>query len=126
LFGVKPSVDIRYVMAVLNSRLFVSIYRLLSLEEGRALAQVKPTVLANLPIRKIDFKKTADKSRHDRLVLLADKLLGLMPKLRAATSERERDTLQNAVTAADQEIDSLVYDLYGLTEKEIKLVDEAK
>jgi hypothetical protein len=55
-------------MAVLNSRLFVSIYRLLSLEEGRALAQVKPTVLVNLPIRKIDFKKPADKSRHDKLV----------------------------------------------------------
>jgi hypothetical protein len=113
-------------MAVLNSRLFVSIYRLLSLEEGRALAQVKPTVLANIPIRKINFSKPAEKSRHDRLVLLVDKLQGLMPKLRAATSERERSTLQNAVTAADQEIDALVYDLYGLTEKEIKLVDEAK
>ena len=28
-------------------------------------------------------------------------------------------------TAADQEIDALVYDLYVLAEKEIKLVDEA-
>jgi hypothetical protein len=45
-----------------------------------------------------------------------------MPKLRQARSEREKHTLQNAVTAAGQQIDRLVYDLYGLTEEEIKLV----
>ena len=35
----------------------------------------------------------------------------------------EKATLQNAVTATDQQIDALVYDLYGLTEDEIKLVE---
>jgi hypothetical protein len=30
--------------------------------------------------------------------------------------------MQNAVTAADQQIDALVYELYGLTADEIKLV----
>jgi hypothetical protein len=52
-----------------------------------------------------------------------DKMLGLMPKLRAATSESERTVLQNAVTATDQQIDALVYELYGLTADEIKLVE---
>ena len=65
----------------------------------------------------------ADKSRHDTLVMLVDKLLGLMPKLRAATADSEKSVLQNAVTATDQEIDQLVYELYGLTEDEIKLVE---
>ena len=123
LFGLKPSVDIRYVMGVMNSRLFISIYRLLSLEEGRALAQVKPTVLANLPIRTIDFAIPADRTRHDRMVCLVDKMLALAPKLRAAKADAERQTLQNAVTATDQKINALVYELYGLTEDEIKLVE---
>ena len=30
--------------------------------------------------------------------------------------------MQNVVTAADQQIDALVYELYGLTADEIKLV----
>ena len=47
----------------------------------------------------------------------------LMPKLRAATSESEKATLQNAVTAPDQQIDALVYELDGLTEDEIQLVE---
>ncbi len=42
---------------------------------------------------------------------------------RAAKSEAARQTLQNAVTATDQQIDALVYDLYGLTKDEIKLVE---
>ena len=48
---------------------------------------------------------------------------GLMPKLRAATSDAEKATLQNAVTATDHQIDHLVYELYGLTPEEIQLVD---
>ena len=78
-----------------------------------------------LPFPEIDPKNRADKSRHDKLVVLVDKLLGLTPRLRAATSESEKATLQNAVTATDQQIDTLVYDLYGLTEAEIKLVEGA-
>jgi len=68
----------------------------------------------------------ADQSRHDKPVLLVNKLPGLMPKLRAATSDAEKATLQNAVTATDQQIDQLVYELYGLTEDEIKLVEGGK
>jgi hypothetical protein len=54
---------------------------------------------------------------------LAGKLSVLMPRLRQARSEAERKTLQNAATAADEQIDGLVYELYGLTEKEIQLVE---
>ncbi|MGA2853557.1 MAG: hypothetical protein ABSE90_05455 [Verrucomicrobiota bacterium] len=43
--------------------------------------------------------------------------------MRAATAESEKAVLQNAVTATDQEIDKLVYELYGLTKEEIALVE---
>ncbi len=46
-----------------------------------------------------------------------------MPKLRSATADADKATLQNAVTATDQQIDQLAYELYGLTEAEIKLVE---
>ena len=65
------------------------------------------------------------RARHDRLVGLVDKMPALTPKLRAAQTDAARQTLQNAVTATDQQIDALVYDLYGLTADEIKLVEGA-
>jgi hypothetical protein len=69
------------------------------------------------------FQLRADKTRHDKLVVLVDKLLGLMPKLRAATADAEKSVLQNAVTATDHQIDQLVYELYELTPEEIALVE---
>jgi hypothetical protein len=77
----------------------------------------------SLPFPRLDLKNRADKSRHDKLVGLVDKMLGLMPKLRLATAESEKAVLHNAVTATDQEIDKLVYELYGLTEEEKNLVE---
>ncbi len=44
--------------------------------------------------------------------------------MRAATLDSEKAVLQNAVTATDQQMDALVYELYGLTAAEIKLVED--
>ena len=57
-----------------------------------------------------------------------DKLLALVPKLRAGPGGRppkdaERATLQNAVSATDRQIDTLICELYGLPEGDIKLVE---
>ena len=54
--------------------------------------------------------------------------MGLVPKRRAAAAESEKAGRTNAAAAAatDRRIDHLVYDLYGLTEEEIKLVGAAK
>jgi hypothetical protein len=51
-------------------------------------------------------------------------LLRLTPKLHAAKSESEKATLQDAVTATDHPIDSLVYELYGLTDAEVTIVED--
>ncbi len=112
-----------FVAGILNSKLINwFVYRFIFARAIRTMHFDAP-VTDRIPLCSLDFSKPADKARHDQLVGLVDKLLGLMPKLRAATSESEKATLQNAVTAADQEIDKLVYELYGLTESEIKLVE---
>ena len=81
--------------------------------------------IEKIPIVVPDLSKPADKSRHDKLVMLVDKLLVLMPKLRTVTLAAEKAVLQNAVTATDQQIDQLVYELYNLTPEEIALVEGA-
>lgn len=39
------------------------------------------------------------------------------------TAQSQPLNLHNPVTATDQQIDALVYELYGLTEEEIKIVE---
>ena len=123
VFAPKGGVSAKYLMGILNSGLFVTLYRLISSEEGRVLAQVKPTMLAKLPIRVLNQKMKEEKLQYDRLVALVDRILTLTPALRGAKTDVERTALQNAVTKADRDIDQLVYQLYGLTPQEIALVE---
>ena len=113
----------KYLLAIINSKLTAYFWRTMFADFKASFPQVTIFSLAQVPVRKIDFAKPADKARHDKLVLLVDKQLALMPRLRAATGTGEKATLQNAVTATDQQIDALVYELYGLTPEEIALVE---
>ena len=62
-------------------------------------------------------------ARHDRRVALVDQMLELHQRLAAAASEHDRALYQRQIEATDQEIDKLVYELYGLTDKEINIVE---
>ncbi len=118
----KPSP--KFVLGIINSMLLSYLYvNTSAIATKDDFRQTTLAELRRLPIPFPDFTNKADKARHDKLVVLVDKLLGLMPKLRTATADSEKAVLQNAVTATDQQIDALVYELYGLTEDEIKLVE---
>jgi hypothetical protein len=119
--------DLNFLLGCLNGRL-LSWYFLQksNIAQRDDFPKIVLKETRSLPFPRIDLKKSADKAQHDRMVNLVEKLLVLMPRLRQARSEAERKTLQNAVTAADGQIDALVYELYGLTEKEIRLVEGGK
>ncbi len=51
-------------------------------------------------------------------------MLDLNKKLHSASIPSEKEMLQRQIDATDQQIDKLVYELYGLTDEEIKIVEE--
>jgi predicted RNA methylase len=124
LFGVKNDVDCNYVLGVMNSRLMRFLYRLAATETNRVLAQVKPAVLGTLPIPLINFGNPRDKAWHDKIVELVDRMLELNKQKHSgklAPSQVER--LDREIAATDAEIDSLVYELYGVTIDERKIIE---
>jgi hypothetical protein len=123
LFDDGQPESLKYLLGLLNSRLLTVRFRTIGKLKGGGIYEYFWNSVSKLSIRRIDVSNPTDKSRHDKLVLLVDKMMGLMPKLRVAKSESEKATLQNAVTATDQQIDALVYELYGLTDEEIALVE---
>ncbi|WP_084675434.1 Eco57I restriction-modification methylase domain-containing protein [Methylomicrobium agile] len=50
VFALRNNIDPYFLAGVLNSSLMAKIYRVFSQEEGRVMAQVKPTIIAQLPI----------------------------------------------------------------------------
>ena len=73
----------------------------------------------------IDFSVKAERAQHDRLVGMGEQMLTLHKQLAAAKTPHEQTVLQAQIAATDGQIDRLVYELYGLTEAEIKIVEEA-
>lgn len=96
----------KFIVGVLNSKLSTYFYRLLSMEKNRPLAQVKPTILSNLPIE-VSNEKLVRKieSLVDQIIVNKE-------------SHRNVDTI-----LLEKEIDQIVYQLYELTEEEIKIVE---
>jgi hypothetical protein len=125
IFSPTEEINPRYVMGILNSRFFKFFYRLISLESGRVLAQVKPKIISQLPIRTIDFSNPSEKAQHDKLVALVENMLELQKKHHEAKMEQDKELYERQIKIVDAQIDRLVYELYGLTEEEIKVVEHA-
>ena len=50
-------------------------------------------------------------------------MLALHKKLAAATIPADKQLYQRQIEATDRQIDALVYELYGLTEEEIGVIE---
>jgi hypothetical protein len=112
-----------YLLGLLNSKLISWWYQKLIPEKGRVFAEVKVVNLKKIPIRIIDFDDSADVALHDRMISLVEQMLSLHKQLHEARTPHEHTALQRQIEATDRQIDALVYELYGLTEEEIKIVE---
>lgn len=117
--------DLRFVLGLLNSRLLNWYYQtVINPEKGEALAQVKRGHLAKLPIVTISEKNNENIARHDAIVSLVDQMLSLNKQLPEVKTDHEKTALQRQIDATDRQIDQLVYELYGLTEGEMQIIEE--
>jgi hypothetical protein len=120
----EVTISLKYLLGVMNSSFLNWHYQnIINNERGEALAQVKRGHLAVLPIPVPDLSKKIDKARHDKLVSLVDQMLFLKKKEQAETVPQTKTMIGRQIQAVDAQIDALVYELYGLTEDEIKIVE---
>ena len=110
-------------MGLVNSKLLDYYLKQISTPMQNGFFRYFSQFIEQLPIRPIDFTNPADVQRHDRMVALVERMLSLHQQLAAAQTPTERSVLQRQIDATDHEIDRLVYELYELTEDEIKIVE---
>ena len=73
----------------------------------------------------MDFSPLAEKAQHDKLVALVENMLELQKKYHETRMDRDKELYERQIKMADTQIDRLVYELYGLTEEEVKVVEGA-
>jgi hypothetical protein len=123
---VFSSIDLRYLLGLLNSRLIDFYYK--SIFGGNKMQggylRIGPPQLRQLPVRTIDLSDPTDKAQHDQLVGLVERMLDLHKQLVKVKVPQTQALLRRQIRAIDQQIDKLVYGLYSLTGEEIKVVEE--
>jgi hypothetical protein len=123
---VKPVVDYpapEYLLGILNSRLLKWYFLKRYNRRDKTFPEIRVYELEALPIRRITLGDAADVAKHDRMVSLVQTMLDLHKSLQEANTPSKREIIERQIDATDHQIDTLVYDLYGLTPAEIAIVE---
>ncbi|OQY84151.1 MAG: restriction endonuclease subunit M, partial [Chloroflexi bacterium UTCFX4] len=128
-YGVTIKADVRiayaYLLGLLNSRLLDKFLKSISSPFSHGYYAYNRQYIEQLPIRAIDFTNAADVARHDRMVTLVERMLLLHQQRAAAQTETDQQIFQRQIDATDKLIDALVYELYELTDEEIRIIESA-
>jgi hypothetical protein len=114
------SIDIHLLLGVLNSKLLSFLYvRQVTQAVKDDFPQVTIKDILSLPFPSISAIAPYTK----RMVELVEQILLLHKQLSAAKTTHDKTTIQRQIDATDQQIDQLVYELYGLTDEEIRIIE---
>jgi hypothetical protein len=103
IFDSKKDIDLKYILGIMNSFLMNRYYRSFYTD-----VNVKPTYLAQLPIPDVNYDK------QKPIIKLVDNII----------CKKEID-IDADTSDLENEIDQLVYQLYGLTDEEIEIVEHS-
>lgn len=126
-YGILPKPDYarKFVLGLLNSRLLEWYIRNTATWMRGGYYSYESRFIRHLPICPIDFRDPEERKHYEQLVDLVARMLELHGKLENAKIERERKIIGQQIAATDRQIDRLVYELYGLNDEEIAVVEEA-
>lgn len=121
----RNEIDPIYLLGLLNARLLDWYLRKVSIRAYQTAFMYTKQYIAQLPIQPIDFNNPEDAAHHKKMVALVTQMLDLHKRLPQSASEHERTLVERRIRTTDNQIDALVYELYGLTDDEIAIVEQA-
>jgi hypothetical protein len=115
-----------YVLGLLNAKLLFKFLLEVSTTLRGGYVRFWTQFVEQLPIRTVNFDDPADVARHQHMVSLVECMLQLHERLAGAKTPQAKRLLEQQIEMTDREIDRLVYELYGLSEDEIAIVEEGR
>ncbi|RCV62891.1 Type I restriction-modification system, DNA methylase subunit [Methanophagales archaeon] len=113
-----------YLCGLLNSQLLNFYLKQVTTNFRGGYFAANKQFIEQLPILTINFDDPATKAQHDKLVALVENMLELQKKYHDTRMERDKELYGRQIKIVDTQIDRRVYELYGLTEEEVKIVEE--
>jgi type I restriction-modification system DNA methylase subunit len=133
IFDTNENLDLKYLLSLLNSKTLNFRYKSIGKQTGSGVYEYFENGVGKLPIPEID------KEQQQPFINLVDNILTLKEKIAKYKKhfdslnavekidiKEEIEKLENCINQSINEIDNMVYELYGLSEEEIKIVEEIK
>ena len=114
--------DLRFVLALFNSKLLNFYYLNFLKSSKKVFSEIQAHQVEQMPFPLADLSDPAERTRHGHIVNLVNAMTGLQ-QLATAKSAAQKTIMQRQIEATDRQIDQLVYQLYGLTDQEIALIE---
>jgi hypothetical protein len=122
---VKPEWSREYVLGLLNSKLLEWVIRQTATPMRGGYFSYESRFIRSLPIYRPNLSNLADLELEEKLVTLVKKMLQMQRQVFVAKDSAMQERHQRLIDSTDAQIDSVVYELYGLTAQEIAVVETA-
>ncbi len=116
----ESKLDIKVLLAILNSKLLSFLYLkqvTQATKDDFPQVTIKDVLALPFPVLENTIQS------QDKLIELTDKIITAKKGLQAAKTEQDIALSNQQIEILDRKIDKLVYELYGLTEEEINMVE---
>ena len=119
IFDTNDDFDLKYILALLNSKLLTFRYKFLGKQTGNGIYEYFPNGIGKLPIPEIPL------AEQKPFIELADQMLELNRCLIDKKTPQEIRLLEKEIEYTDKQINMLVYELYNLTDEEIEIIENS-
>ncbi|MBN1866490.1 N-6 DNA methylase [Candidatus Sumerlaeota bacterium] len=116
--------DLRFALGVLASPIGAWYLRTKHSIHDKIYPWYTKAQLASFPLPNLAHLARSGRAVHDRLVALVDRMQALHKRVATMKIPHDRRVIERRIEATDREIDRLVYELYGLTDDEIAIVEK--
>jgi adenine-specific DNA-methyltransferase len=118
IFETNPAYSLKYILALLNSKLLTFRYRSIGKQTGGGSFEYFPNGVGKLPIPE------ADREKQDEFIVLVNKMLELKQREYAEQNPQAKKIISRQIDGVDNMINKSVYKLYNLNPKEIEIVEQ--
>ena len=117
--------DLKYLLGLINSKLYSYIFTILNKYNTMSggYMNVGKNQLEEFIFFPIDYENKFQLKHYNEIISLVDTMLQLNKDLQKATLPEQKEQLKARIQYTDKKIDKLVYELFELTEEEIKIVE---
>ena len=113
----------KLILGILNSSLINWYWQIMFQDFKNSFPQITIFSLSSIPIKSVDPKSVSKTSLENQIVSLVNQLLFECNQRQLTKIDSNHNHIQSKIDYCEARINHLVYELYGLTEEEVRIVE---